>query len=380
MKYLYAIFVAFLALNTAAAETRVVGNGGDGVVIDGKMYLLDLVERGIEHAPFLDRAKPTPPMLSRMIDLAFARSEFSPALQTIVKAKLSEIYRSRPYLAFMLAKSFGQYDWAVVNRTFQNVDDENTVIDAPLVQVAIRQGKSVFVSRAGFEQMDLGNQAALLFHEVISALAHRQENGDLVSLSYLNRKINSDLFVELTPENWQRLEMDAQNYLDLGDSIYPRPSNPDTVVELKNGFFYNWQHTLKRTFYVGSEFILSYSFSAYDPPESITKGISALCRYYSEYDREGGTIYLPQYSSGLELSRLVMRLREVNAAGKYLSYLETRNDRAKNYQNTGKSSISQSPRDGQDTNCHQMIESNLLKDLTLAGAWKDQEGKNPAEF
>ena len=49
------LLIIFLAqLNYSFAGNKEGGNGGDGIYIDGKIYLLDFIEAGIERDAYID--------------------------------------------------------------------------------------------------------------------------------------------------------------------------------------------------------------------------------------------------------------------------------------------------------------------------------------
>ena len=53
MKKSILILMSFLLTFNTWAESRA-GSGGDGILHDGKIYLLDLLESGVEENPYFD--------------------------------------------------------------------------------------------------------------------------------------------------------------------------------------------------------------------------------------------------------------------------------------------------------------------------------------
>ena len=147
------------------------GNGGDGVVENGKVYLFDLYESGVTN-PNLSRDSVENSRDLAILDKVF--SSMNNEVKNIIARKISAIRYIDPVLAESLLLAFQQYSWKIVQLPLNNVkDDDGTDIDYPiqnLVQVAVRNNRTIRISNSYMSKMDAGNLAALIFHEVIYAL------------------------------------------------------------------------------------------------------------------------------------------------------------------------------------------------------------------
>jgi len=166
------LFVFFLLAgnSTWANGVGTVGNGGFGLLINGKPYVLDLVEAGAEQNPFFDPdVKADPDFLA---ELRKNLPQF-PEIQQRLAQKISEVRRMSPIVAHAILHSFRLFDIHVVNENLVNVHDtDDSVIDYDpqmLVPLAVRTGTRVLINSKWWPQLDTDQKVALLFHESIYA-------------------------------------------------------------------------------------------------------------------------------------------------------------------------------------------------------------------
>ncbi|MGZ3695500.1 MAG: hypothetical protein ACXWQO_15430, partial [Bdellovibrionota bacterium] len=153
-----------------------VGNGGNGLLIEGKAYVLDLVEAGVEKAPYFNESAATDPRL--LAQLQKYLPQF-PDITPRLAAKLSEIEAISPVTAWLLAESFRLYSFRVVDEALVNINDDDTVVDYPaasLVQLAVRRSKVVFLNGKWWPSLDIDQKTALLMHEMVYAYQLNSEN------------------------------------------------------------------------------------------------------------------------------------------------------------------------------------------------------------
>lgn len=161
--------VSLLGAHSAIAGERG-GNGGDGIQIGGKLYVLDLVEAGVEQASdpaHLIFEDANVNVLARL-RTKFANQNFP--IEMIAK-KIAQIESVHALFARTILKGIELYNWRLVNSGLINITDENSLLDYEnLIQLAIRRNSNVLISRSYWEQLDDLNKTALVFHEVLYAL------------------------------------------------------------------------------------------------------------------------------------------------------------------------------------------------------------------
>jgi len=150
------------------------GTGGDGVELGTELYLIDLVESGLELDPYFDMALENDPSFKDVEKrLEKVLGDFNDAdMIKLVAIKLIEISKVHTPLALTLLHTIESYRWVLVNHVLVDVKDEDTVLElgaGKLVQLAIRRLHSVLVSRDSFPKLDVRNRAALIFHEATYA-------------------------------------------------------------------------------------------------------------------------------------------------------------------------------------------------------------------
>ncbi len=167
------LVLAAICLNSSAWAAWKIGNGGDGVIDpDGRIYSLDLVESGVEKAPFFDPAiNPKPELFARLeLNLGFMDTESL----TLLARKLAEVEVLDAGQAFALEAAIASFRWVLLDRPLVDIADEETNLRIPteqLVQVAVRSNYSIQITRAAWDRMDGASRAALVLHEVFYALA-----------------------------------------------------------------------------------------------------------------------------------------------------------------------------------------------------------------
>jgi hypothetical protein len=197
----------------SALANKEAGNGGDAIQIGNKLYLLDLVEAGVEESPQIDLTAQPSAELSKRVDQALPEGFPKP----LVAKKLTEIERINPMMSHIILRAMELYQWKLVNSALLDVADENTELVVPankLFQLAIRKSVSILVDRSLWQKLDDANKTALVFHETLYALdAPRNLGYDIVprypaqyQSSPKAREINGYLFSELSSKGQKGLE------------------------------------------------------------------------------------------------------------------------------------------------------------------------------
>jgi len=148
------------------------GNGGKGVVIKGRLYLLDLVEAGIEKSPFFDETVQVPPYVRARVAQVFATLDDFPV--DLVARKLAEIMSRNYAMGLLMLKTMELYRWRFVDIDLAPVHDQREgvkVQEGGYIQLAKRLSVSIIINRSAWKKMDTANRVALIFHESNYAFA-----------------------------------------------------------------------------------------------------------------------------------------------------------------------------------------------------------------
>lgn len=189
-----------LAATLVAGPARAgfeVGNGGQGVVLGERIYLLDLVESGIERDPVVRRDAVSDGAWSSRLGAALSGIDDAPL--ALVAAKLQEIRALHPTLAFSLLLASESLRWLPVESELESIPDRVGVIETgryEIVQLAVRAGRSVRIHRPSWKRLDEVNRAALLVHELVYSLIEpsRREDGFSEQSAVRAREITAFLF------------------------------------------------------------------------------------------------------------------------------------------------------------------------------------------
>jgi hypothetical protein len=147
-------------------------HGGVGIVLDRKIYLLDLVEAGVQKDPFFDADVPTRPDFQEQVDLALTNLKLKQSTRVLIAKKLSELDRISRSAALEILLGMKMYSWRMVDAKLMPTYDEHTAILRPegtRVQLASRTTRTIMLSKQDTDQLDDANLAALVFHEILFA-------------------------------------------------------------------------------------------------------------------------------------------------------------------------------------------------------------------
>lgn len=163
-------FLALMFLGSISyAGIRDVGNGGAGVLVNDKPYLLDLYEAGMTAPYFNTRLKGLPQYDQRIQKLAF----LSTVEKRLLSQKLTELERISPLLANQLTVGLEIFVWRLLDQDLVEIPERSPIDLTPLkvVQLANRFGSTIRISQKYWLQMDSGNRVALVLHELLYAYA-----------------------------------------------------------------------------------------------------------------------------------------------------------------------------------------------------------------
>ena len=169
----WAHFAAILVLASLSSLSLAggfdVGNGGDGVTRDGKLYLRDFAEVGLKAEPIISQWY-DPEMNRAVQDLkAIGGIEWN---QRLLVQKLTDINYVSPGLGFILVEVLKQYRITGATEPLTLIPDAswNDGLD-PRLQIAVRLGDQIRVSNENWNRLDDINQIGLLIHEAIYSLS-----------------------------------------------------------------------------------------------------------------------------------------------------------------------------------------------------------------
>ena len=164
MKKIFALIVLLISV-AAIAGPVVIGNGGNAIKIDDNYYLLDLAEQGIAEEPHFSDSS------SRFFFQYFrSRTMASPNrlpadTLDLFSQKMAEIADLDPVYAEALMTGFENVRWMFINYRLNDIPVDS-IIAGPYYQVAARTNDVILIDTLYWQQMNLANRVALLFHEL----------------------------------------------------------------------------------------------------------------------------------------------------------------------------------------------------------------------
>lgn len=215
MKIKNLILFSALTMTSLAQAAKEVGNGGDGVELEGRTYVLDLVEAGVEDNAYFAPIDADPRIVERL-RTTFSGIDWAPV--DLLAQKLTEIQNISNVSALIILKTMEFYSWRTVSSALLDVPDEDTSLSIPrgkLIQLAIRRNTSILIDRDAWLKLDAQNRAALVFHEALYALVTPEllaprpgyyYEKRYAQLSFKAREIVGYLFTTaLSARGWQGL-------------------------------------------------------------------------------------------------------------------------------------------------------------------------------
>ncbi len=218
----------------------VVGNGGDGVVIQNKVYLLDLLESGLHQETDANiLAQCDSKSWVAKIEKILNKHKFP--IQSIA-CKFSQIETKSNGIAILLYQKMSEYNWNLTPLGLLNVQDEDEVVDLQskkLVQLAIRRSNSIFLDLNLWNRMDILNKTALVFHEIIYASIDPNKFRTGARAREINAYIFNELFEFKTSQQFYNFIGDsfpASNFfkIDFNRQNFVLPASGFSVKDQRN--------------------------------------------------------------------------------------------------------------------------------------------------
>jgi len=214
-KTLLTVMVSLFALNAHAGRE---GHGGDALIRNGKLYLLDLVEAGVEEAPYFNDAIKPGEYFLETVQKTFKSQPVQ--FQNRLAQKLTEISKISDLMASAITEAIKLYSFRFVATDLIDVPDEDSSLSYDsnaLVQIAIRREMIIMIARARWNLLPVDQQVALITHEIVYAFA-TPEGSDHQQLSAPARELNGAFYMEtpyLYNDGGQSLGLIASGHSEL---------------------------------------------------------------------------------------------------------------------------------------------------------------------
>ncbi len=299
-KVFQACIIMFCSVVVLQAEAWREGNGGDGIRVQKQLYLLDLVESGVELDSADAAATFTNPFFEKQIT-TWAALQSHPVPQKQILEKLGQVYQKNALLAHLIVMALWRLEWTWVNVPIKDVKDQGTVTvldDPKLEQLAVRVNQAVYLQADLWKELNPRNQAALLFHEALFALVHPKRSPQGLSMSSPRvRKIVGFLF----SEKLQQASIDDLLKIEAPELRFTSLSlKPITLFQFdasKGEMLFNAHWTLRAQNAQGETTILN----EVGLGESASKTVRHIC----EFSAEANT----QLSVGIVADRIAVELK-----------------------------------------------------------------------
>lgn len=189
-----AIFIsALLSAVAVFAGPSVIGNGGNGVFLENKLYVLDLVEADSHTKPFIKESA-SQYYYNR---LKYALHAFQdPALVSLVARKITELGSLDLIYTEALLRTFEAVRWNLVDYRL-TLMPVITPVAADLHQIAIRTSDNILIDLYYWNLLNPEHRMALLFHEVNFILirpSSTADDDDLQKSGFQSRLLTGYIF------------------------------------------------------------------------------------------------------------------------------------------------------------------------------------------
>lgn len=166
MKILFLFMSLFCSVSFGQV---IVGNAGEGILVNERLFLRDFVEYGVAMAPYVG------PEISPEIRKRFAGTSINLNDQEkeILLRKLTDIERIDPCFARILAESFKVFTWSFESQPLALLPEQfemRSFPDEARVPVANRYLNVIHIHRPSWELFSVPHRVGLLLHEVLYAM------------------------------------------------------------------------------------------------------------------------------------------------------------------------------------------------------------------
>jgi hypothetical protein len=166
------MLLALMSFHSVAFAGNGASGGGGGVVDNGHVYVVDLVEAGVEKTPYFDPSVTADSNILKRVTNALQALPDAPV--DLVARKLTEIYKSYDRATPLQAlEAMEMYSWETVDFSLIKIHDESLALNIPpskQVQLAARVNQTVKIDEQYWPKLSPENKAALVIHEVVYSL------------------------------------------------------------------------------------------------------------------------------------------------------------------------------------------------------------------
>ena len=164
-----ALLIALVAPVMAMAVGNSDRGGGTGIMLDGKLTLLDLVEADVHKNPYLPVLAPDPGILATLRESLKAPEEMKNEILLPLATKLTDIDQGAHPVGHYMAAAFSFYEFRLVPYKLAHVDDVDSAVGEEKIQLAERKSLVFYVNEPNWKLLDLDNKVALMIHEIVYA-------------------------------------------------------------------------------------------------------------------------------------------------------------------------------------------------------------------
>lgn len=165
------IFAGIFCLPCFASAQHLVGNGGEGVLDNGNLYVRDLYERDAHLDPYFGST------ILEVVRSELERTSFLNLTENqriLLLRKLSDIEGLYPCLGVLMARAFQAYTWSLETTDLGLLPDEEAIrsySDHLRVPIANRYIQSIRIHRASWMKLSDEQKVVLLIHEMVYGMS-----------------------------------------------------------------------------------------------------------------------------------------------------------------------------------------------------------------
>lgn len=164
------LFLSLFSVNSFA-NGYVIGNGGDAIYIDGRLYARDLVENGVESNPYFGEL--FDPSLTQIINHLDNKHKNLVYSRELLHRKLSDLNAIHPNLGHYIAMALSNYKWRLVNIPLATTASKGEIflgLRKSLVQIANRLDRDIRIHKQSWERLSSDQRIVILIHEAVFSL------------------------------------------------------------------------------------------------------------------------------------------------------------------------------------------------------------------
>lgn len=165
-KGLILLMLFWAQLLGASESSLLVGNAGEGMIFEGKLYLRDLLEFGFHENPVIGE-KMNPNILRALL----RHPSFSklPVDMKLMARKLTELDELSPRFGFYVLTAIEKHRWLLYSPPLKSFKDDGSFVDLERVPLANRFQLNIRLQDGRFQALPEVHKVALIVHEAVSS-------------------------------------------------------------------------------------------------------------------------------------------------------------------------------------------------------------------